>query len=215
MESKAKIYIALVHYPVTNKTGKMVATAITNFDIHDIARTARTFGVENYFLVTPLESQIMLTERILGYWANSDNPHIIPDRQNALSRVKVVTSITGAIDEIVRQTGKKPLVITTSAKENGPRISYSGMRKQIETTEGPYLLLFGTGYGLSTEVLEGSDFILEPIRGADDFNHLSVRAATAIILDRLLGEIRYSQESKNQLEIQTIKESEESYASHY
>jgi hypothetical protein len=51
----------------------------------------------------------------------------------------------------------------------------------------PVLLLFGTGWGLTEEVLAAADRRLEPIQGAGDFNHLSVRAACAITLDRLLG----------------------------
>jgi len=31
------------------------------------------------------------------------------------------------------------------------------------------------------------DMLLEPIEGYTDYNHLSVRSAAAIILDRLLG----------------------------
>ena len=33
-----------------------------------------------------------------------------------------------------------------------------------------------------------SDYILEPIRANSKYNHLSVREAVAIILDRLFGE---------------------------
>jgi len=34
-----------------------------------------------------------------------------------------------------------------------------------------------------------STYILEPIRGNAKYNHLSVRSAVSIILDRLLGEL--------------------------
>ncbi len=49
-------------------------------------------------------------------------------------------------------------------------------------------VLFGTGYGLSDEVLKAADALLEPIGDPSDWNHLSVRGAVAIVLDRLLGE---------------------------
>ena len=52
----------------------------------------------------------------------------------------------------------------------------------------PYLLMFGTGWGMSEELLERSDYFLEPVSGPTDYNHLSVRSACAVILDRLLGE---------------------------
>ncbi len=42
------IYIGLVHHPVRNRHGETVATAVTNLDIHDIARAARTYGIRGY-----------------------------------------------------------------------------------------------------------------------------------------------------------------------
>ncbi len=45
----------------------------------------------------------------------------------------------------------------------------------------------GTGWGLSDEIFAASGMTLEPIKGCGDYNHLSVRSATAIMLDRLLG----------------------------
>ena len=47
------------------------------------------------------------------------------------------------------------------------------------------LLLFGTGWGLAPEALARMDDVLEPVRGTTDYNHLSVRSAASIILDRL------------------------------
>ena len=59
------------------------------------------------------------------------------------------------------------------------------MREKIETEKNPFLLLFGTGYGLSSEIIENADYMLKPIVGSEEFNHLSVRSAASIILDRL------------------------------
>ena len=47
------ISIALLHYPVYNKNKEIVASSVTNFDIHDIARCARTYGINKYFIVHP------------------------------------------------------------------------------------------------------------------------------------------------------------------
>ena len=44
----------LVHYPIYDKFGKIITTSITNLDIHDIARTCKTYGVKNYYLVNKL-----------------------------------------------------------------------------------------------------------------------------------------------------------------
>ena len=62
------------------------------------------------------------------------------------------------------------------------------MSELIKTIDYPILILFGTGFGLTDEVMDSSYKILEPIRGNTKYNHLSVRSAVSIILDRLLGE---------------------------
>ena len=51
------LYLALTHYPVVNKRGEIIASALTNLDLHDIARVARTYGVKGYYVITPLEDQ--------------------------------------------------------------------------------------------------------------------------------------------------------------
>jgi tRNA (guanine37-N1)-methyltransferase len=38
--SMADLFLALLHYPVRDKNGAIVTTAVTNMDIHDIARSA-------------------------------------------------------------------------------------------------------------------------------------------------------------------------------
>jgi hypothetical protein len=48
-----------------------------------------------------------------------------------------------------------------------------------------FLLLFGTAWGLDPTVIDTADYTLEPIRGRTDYNHLSVRSAVAIVVDRL------------------------------
>jgi hypothetical protein len=49
------------------------------------------------------------------------------------------------------------------------------------------LILFGTGWGLDDRQIPGASQVLAPIRGAPTWNHLSVRSAVAIVLDRLFG----------------------------
>ena len=38
----AHFSIGLVHYPIYNKHGDIITTALTNYDIHDLARSATT-----------------------------------------------------------------------------------------------------------------------------------------------------------------------------
>ena len=68
MTLAARSYAALVHHPVLEKGGRVVTTAVTNLDVHDIARASRTYGLAGYFIVTPIAAQRKLVEEILGHW---------------------------------------------------------------------------------------------------------------------------------------------------
>jgi hypothetical protein len=61
------------------------------------------------------------------------------------------------------------------------------MREALKAGEAPFLLLLGTGWGLTADVVEHAHYRLAPICGSDGYNHLSVRAAAAVLLDRLAG----------------------------
>jgi len=89
--------------------------------------------------------------------------------------------------DIKQECGIKPQLVVTSARTGRERTSFAEMQEMLRKDSSPVLLLLGTGWGLTEEVLAESDYILEAIEGGTDYNHLSVRSAAAIILDRLLG----------------------------
>lgn len=181
------LYIALIHAPVYNKNMETVATSITNLDIHDIARSATTYGVKRYYIVHPAEAQRALAQRIMGYWQEGFGAEYNPNRQEAFARVKLALELAEVEEEIFAEQGRRPLRIATDARRYSNTLDYVAVRRIIEETEDPLLLLFGTGWGLLKEVVESCDIILEPIYGPGEWNHLSVRSAAAIILDRLRG----------------------------
>ncbi|HBQ11087.1 MAG TPA: tRNA (guanine(37)-N(1))-methyltransferase, partial [Myxococcales bacterium] len=82
--------------------------------------------------------------------------------------------------------GKRPEIWVTSARASGDVVdaTIAGARMR----EVPSLILFGTGHGLAPALLEACDGVVAAIRGDGSYNHLSVRAAVAITLDRLFGE---------------------------
>ncbi len=184
----AKVYLALVHYPVYNKRMDVVATAVTNLDVHDIARSSCTYGIAQYFIVHPVASQQAVVQEITAYWQDGYGAAYNPDRKTALALISVQESIEDVIAAIKASEGVAPWVVTTDARLYEKTVGYQTLRRQIETDERPVLLLFGTGWGLDKAVMERSDAILRPIYGPVEYNHLSVRSAVAIILDRLLGE---------------------------
>ncbi len=181
------IYLGLVHHPIKNKRNELVTTSVTNLDIHDIARSCRTFGIQRYYLITPLQAQHQLVKRILGHWQESKSSEYNPDRQDALSIAELVNSVEEAIEQIINREGQKPLVAVTGANFSESDGEVKNLIDKISVDKKPLLLLFGTGWGLHASVIELADFMLAPLKGAaeDGYNHLSVRSAVAIYLDRV------------------------------
>jgi len=178
--------IALIHHPVVNKIGDVIGSAVTNLDIHDIARTARTYGISRYFISTPYEDQQQLVRELLAHWQTGHGSTYNPARKDALSIVQLTNSLDEVIDTLTKQYGKRPLVVATSALLRENSVSYQDLGQKITKGE-PVLLLFGTAHGLAPEILQVTDVTLPPIKGGTNYNHLSVRSAASIIIDRLLG----------------------------
>lgn len=183
------IYCALVHHPVRDKTGAVVTTAVTNLDVHDLARSARTHALDGYFIVTPITAQRAILDRIVEHWTGGRGKVRVPSRAEAIALVRPADSIESAIAQIQEETGEEPRVVATAANSGGRDVrTFADEREALTTEDRPTLLLFGTGHGLAASVLDHVDVLIEPIFGRDGYNHLSVRAAFAIVLDRLLGQ---------------------------
>ncbi|MAE73913.1 MAG: hypothetical protein CL675_07435 [Bdellovibrionaceae bacterium] len=181
------VAIGLVHWPVLDRDGNTVCTNITNFDIHDIARVARAYGVEQYYLICKSREQLMFADRILDHWRTGYAHRFNPMRNKALERVKSVETLDVALQDWNRPTR----VVATAARDLDvtKNISFQGLKSEMrENRTKSTLLLFGTGFGLTNQFLHGCDYLLEPIQGGsdDDYRHLSVRSAVSICLDRLL-----------------------------
>ncbi len=181
------VYIGLVHHPIYDKRREIVATAVTNFDVHDIARCAKTFGLGGFFVITPLESQVQLVERLIGHWLEGGGSVYNPTRKESFSLVRVSRTIDEASREISDQWQKKVTRVATGASYYPKSISFGKLRNLLGDRDTPFFILFGTGWGLTQEVKDRSDYVLAPIEGKG-YNHLSVRSAVGIILDRLLGD---------------------------
>lgn len=179
------LYIALLHYPVKNKAGEIVTTSVVNMDIHDIARAAKTYGVQAFFIVNPEEAQKKLAREILRHWQEGYGAIFNQKRKDALMLVRLKDKLSDVIEDIINETGKKPKTVATGASLSGRNLKHSALKKMLKNDKLPYLLIFGTGSGLAPEVTEGADFILEPIEGVEAYNHLAVRSASAVILDRI------------------------------
>jgi len=186
VEGSSSLYVALVHYPVLNRNGEVIASAITNLDLHDLARLVCTFAIPRCYIVTPLQDQQALAERLLNHWIEGIGKELHPDREFALRHLRVVDSIASAENDIALRSGKRPKVWATTAKSQDGWLPIGQARKMLYENSAAHLLLLGTGWGLAPAVLADADAVLQPIQGFNGYNHLSVRCAAAILLDRLL-----------------------------
>ena len=180
------LYVALTHYPVVNKRGEIIASALTNLDLHDIARAAKTYGAKSFYVVTPLSDQKLLAQKIISHWTQGVGAAYNPARRQALDLIRIRDSISDVVEDIRHSENSCPKTVITCARRHPQSIGYPEFRGTLQNGR-PYLLIFGTAWGLSESFIAEADYVLEPISGTTGYNHLSVRSAAAIILDRLLG----------------------------
>ncbi len=180
-------YLGLLHYPVYNKRGEIIASAITNLDLHDLARLAKTYGAKRFYVINPLRDQQELAKRICRHWLRGYGARYNADRQKAMSLVSVVPTLESCMAEIQGGEGERPTLLATDArKDKRQEISYD-LAREIVNSNRVVMVLFGTAWGIAKEVIGQADYLLEPIIGVSDYNHLSVRTAAAITLDRLFS----------------------------
>ena len=177
--------VVLVHYPVVNRHGDIIGSAVTNLDLHDIARAGKTYGVHTYWVVTPFQEQRELVEEIVQHWTKGYGATANPDRRSALELIAAAGDLDEVIAKATAKFGVRPTVVATCAHEQKNTIDFATVRNGLREGK-PYLLVFGTAWGLAPGVMTSADAVLPPLLGRCEFNHLSVRSAASIILDRLL-----------------------------
>lgn len=181
-------YVMEVHYPVLDKRGEKSSTAITGMDLHDIARACRTYGIKKYLLVTPIAQQREMAKRIAGHWTSGWGADYNPDRREAFSTLKIFASVQKAIAWAEEKEKKPVFKIATTAKRHAGAQHWLTLKREILRRDHSPLIIFGTGWGLHDEVMDTADAVMTPICGGKDgWNHLSVRSAVSITLDRFFG----------------------------
>ncbi|MEW6259362.1 MAG: RNA methyltransferase [Thermodesulfobacteriota bacterium] len=176
----------MIHYPVKNREGLTIASAVTNLDIHDLARAGKTFDVACIYIVTPLVDQQALVRQIVDHWMSGYGGIANPDRKEALRLITIRDNLTDVRTELMRlYPDQRLLMVATTARKTERTMSHTELRQWLEAGNN-CLLLFGTAWGLADEVLQTCDRILKPITGRGSYNHLSVRSAVSIVLDRLV-----------------------------
>ncbi len=185
----SRTYLALLHHPVYDKNRRIVTTAVTNLDIHDLARASRTYALAGYYVVTPIDRQQELVARIRDHWTKGHGSRANKPRRNALELLRIAAALEDVVAEVAAaHDGVEPAVAVTTARPDGRAVvATSDLFDWPGLVERPLVLVFGTGWGLTPHVLDQADICLEPIEGLDGYNHLSVRSAVSIYLDRIFG----------------------------
>ncbi len=173
-----------------DREGKTIVTSFTTMDLHDIARPARAYEVRRFYIVQPIDAQRLVIERQINYWLSEEGRTANPTRYEIVQLVSLKYTLDEVVEDIERERGKRPLLVGTDARTYPNTVGYKELSEEIHKREEEFLIVFGTGYGIPPDMMRTFDYILEPIYGAGDWNHLSVRNAVAIILDRLFSRNR-------------------------
>ena len=163
----ADLFLALLHHPVLDKNG---ADRHHGGDEHGHPRhraLGGTYGVRRFFVVTPVRALRALSRKIIEHWETGFGSTYNATRKEALALVGIETDLDGALVAIERETGERPTIVATSARPAAETIGFDALRQRLAAAAGPYLLVFGTGWGLAPEVLQRADLRLEPVLRAD------------------------------------------------
>ena len=183
----SQLSVVLLHDQMENKEGRLVTTSLTLIDIHDIARSCATFGVQNLYIAHPSDALRKLARTLHTHWDAGYGATYNPNRKEALSAVRIVASLDEAIHTIDLEHKKLPKLVATSAKPGPDRVPFETFKSLMDQGDEQYLLMLGTGWGMSAGLLKRADIFLAPVLGPTPYNHLSVRSALAIMLDRIFG----------------------------
>lgn len=184
------VSIALLHYPAMDREGRIIVTSFTTMDLHDIARPARAYEIHRFYIVQPIDAQRLVIKRQIDYWLSEEGRKANPTRYEIVQLVKLKYTLDEVVEDLEKEKGKRPVLVGTDARKYPNTVTYRELKEKIEKRDREFLIVFGTGYGIPPDMMRTFDLILEPIYGAGDWNHLSVRNAVAIILDRLLSRNR-------------------------
>ncbi len=127
----------------------------------------------------------MLAGRIVDHWTRGAGGDYNPKRREALAQIRIRATLDEAIQEVGRQDGALPKTVATCARPHAQAIGFGRLRRVAMKDGKPYMILMGTAWGLAPEIIDGADHVLAPIGDHATYNHLSVRCAAAVILDRL------------------------------
>lgn len=190
------LHLALRHDNVLGRGDSLIHASVTQIDLHDFSRLCRTYGLAGFHCVTEMDGQHRISEEILTYWREGFGKDYNPDRVQALTQLHLHRSFDAMTAAVTAAEGQAPLLVGTSARRYDKTIDFDAFLSIMERSGQPAIVQFGTSWGLSPEQLHRCDWVLPPIEGRDGYNHLSVRCAAAVIVDRLCRSARVTTEEQ-------------------
>lgn len=128
-----------------------------------------------------------MAQSIIDHWTTGVGSALNPDRKNALELIRVTSTFEQVVQQIKCDRGEPVVSIATSASASSDTlIGTKAIQHKLESNAS-HVIVFGTAWGLSDEIMKQCDYILAPVRGQGDYNHLSVRSAASIYLDRIVN----------------------------
>lgn len=183
--SISKIHLCLRHDEVLGREDKIIHSSVTQIDLHDFSRLTVTYGLGGFHAVTAMEAQHQISEDILKHWRVGYGKDYNPDRVEALSKLSLHRSFDSVVEAIAEEDGQPPLIIGTSARPTDKELAFADLSTIMADSGRSAIVQFGTSWGLSPAQIRRCDWVLPPVEGRHGYNHLSVRCAAAIIVDRI------------------------------
>ncbi|MCH9680463.1 MAG: RNA methyltransferase [Deltaproteobacteria bacterium] len=178
-----QLTVALVHQPVVNRQGEEITSTVDHFDVMDGSRLALAYPLWRLYVVNRIPAQRALVERLIEHGTAAAGRD---EARGQFHKTVWAPDLDTVITEHEHERGMRPTIVATSAQPDARTTSFATVRTRLHDGE-PMLLLVGKAWGLAARVLDQADVRLDPIDAGTGFNHLSVRSAMAILVDRLLG----------------------------
>lgn len=186
--NKVPIHLVLRHDHVLGRKKLPIHASVTQVDLHDFCRLASTYALAGVHCVTELDAQRSMVAEMTRYWEQGAGRRYNPDRSHALAKLQVHGHFDDAIAAVTDDEGREPVLVATSAQPVPEKVlEFNAFWDRITPLGRPVMLQFGTSWGLSSEQMSRCEWVLPPVEGRDGYNHLSVRCAAAIIVDRLMS----------------------------
>jgi tRNA (guanine37-N1)-methyltransferase len=91
-------YVALMHADVLIGPERQPGvTSVTSIDVHDIARSSTTYGIQQFFVVTPLCDQQKIVGTLLDFWQKGVGVEYNRGRHEAVDRVRLKESLADVV----------------------------------------------------------------------------------------------------------------------